>query len=291
MSSTTPNFTKLDATNYPTWSGEMQAWLRSQGLWKLVSGSSKPPKLSSPPTLEEEKALELWEDKSEKAAGHIYLMVQPDQRIHFQGITDKPMEMWSALEKVHLQKRPGTRFNAYDDLFSIRKEEEESLQTLMNRVDTAICHIKDLRPASFDIDALDSELASMALIRALPDEYSGFVSSLLLLDKLDKATIQQAFVTEETQRRRRANDASASAIAMAAALVKAICDFCGKPGHDQSKCFAYQRAQKQAKEYATKPRQKRHPQTANVAKDTPPKEDNKPTEAEFAGNTQVALLT
>ena len=30
-----------------------------------------------------------------------------------------------------MQKQPGTRFNAYDDLFSIRKREEEDLQSLI----------------------------------------------------------------------------------------------------------------------------------------------------------------
>ncbi|KAG5633664.1 hypothetical protein DXG03_006830, partial [Asterophora parasitica] len=76
--------------------------------------------------------------------------------------------------------------------------------------------IKDLRPAGFDLDMLDSELALMALIRALPEEYSNFTLSLLLQDKLDKATVQQAFVTEETHRHCHAQD-FASAIAMAAA--------------------------------------------------------------------------
>jgi len=33
----------------------------------------------------------------------------------------------------------------------------------------------------------------MAMIRALPEEFSNFASSLLLMDKLDKAAIQQAF--------------------------------------------------------------------------------------------------
>jgi hypothetical protein len=40
----------------------------------------------------------------------------------------------------------------------------------------------------------------MTLIRVLPDEFNGFASSLLLLDKLEKSTIHQAFVTEESQR-------------------------------------------------------------------------------------------
>ena len=64
----------------------------------------------------------------------------------------------------HLQKCPGMCFNAYDDLFSIRKQEDETLQTLMNRVDTSIRRIQDLRPADFDLAKLDDELASMAMI-------------------------------------------------------------------------------------------------------------------------------
>ncbi len=82
--------------------------------------------------------------------------------------------MWAALAAVHLQKRPGARFNAYDDLFSIRKQEDESLQSLMNRVDTAIHRIQDLRPKDFTLSNLDDELASMTLIRSLTEEYSAF---------------------------------------------------------------------------------------------------------------------
>ncbi|TFK16352.1 hypothetical protein FA15DRAFT_551132, partial [Coprinopsis marcescibilis] len=79
---------------------------------------------------------------------------------------------------------------AYDDLFSVRKRENESLQALINRVDDPMQQIRNLRP-----------LASMALIRALPDEFSTFTSSLLLLEKLDCTAIHQAFITKETQHR------------------------------------------------------------------------------------------
>ena len=46
-------------------------------------------------------------------------MVDNTQRVHFRGIKDDPLKMWGALEEVHMQKRPGTCFNAYDDLCSI----------------------------------------------------------------------------------------------------------------------------------------------------------------------------
>ncbi len=114
----------------------MQAYLRSQGVWRIVSGDSKAPKLSSTPTEAQEAALDAWNLKSDKAAGYIFLAVEDNQKVHFASISDDPVKMWAALAAVHLQKRPGARFNAYDDLFSIRKQEDESLQSLMNRVDT-----------------------------------------------------------------------------------------------------------------------------------------------------------
>ncbi len=101
----------------------------------------------------------------------------------------------------------------------------------MNRVDTAIHRIQDLRPKDFTLSNLDDELASMTLIRSLTEEYSAFALSLLLMDKLEKATIQQAFVTEESQRRHRASAAPNVASALAAtssrspASSTAECDF------------------------------------------------------------------
>ena len=45
MSSSSPSFARLTSTNYTTWSGDMEAWLKSQGLWRIVSGSQKRPGL------------------------------------------------------------------------------------------------------------------------------------------------------------------------------------------------------------------------------------------------------
>ncbi|KAJ2926189.1 hypothetical protein H1R20_g10907, partial [Candolleomyces eurysporus] len=97
----------------------------------------------------------------------------------------------------------------------------------------------------FDLKALDKELTSMVL----PDKYSHCVSSLLLMDKLDKDTVQQAFLTEEIQRRRRAADA-VSVAAMAAASAPLQYDFCSCPGHAQLTCRTFTRAQENARKQA-----------------------------------------
>ncbi|KXN87621.1 hypothetical protein AN958_08361 [Leucoagaricus sp. SymC.cos] len=189
MSSNGPNFKKLNATNYTTWSGEMQTWLQASGLWRIINGTTKKSSIPSPSTEAHHSAVEAWEAIADKAAEWLYLMVEPEQRVHFANRED-PVEMWEFLKSVHLQRCPGTCFNTYDDLFNIRKAEDESLQTLINRV-------KDY---TFNLKSLDEELTSMTLIHALPaEEYPSFTSSLLLKDKLDKATVYQTFVTEDIQ--------------------------------------------------------------------------------------------
>jgi hypothetical protein len=79
--------------------------------------------VTSAVTEAEANALDTWEAKLDKAAGWLFLMVEQEQRVHFQGIQDSPVKMWEALEAVHRQIKAGMRFNAYDKLFSIRKLE------------------------------------------------------------------------------------------------------------------------------------------------------------------------
>ena len=111
----------------------MGAYFRSQNAWLPISCPSLAPTLSETPTSEEKKEYRDWHKEANAASGLIYLMVEDDQRIHLNDYKDQPDQMWEALKKIHMQQRPGTRFNAYDDMFSIRKVEEENLQTLINR--------------------------------------------------------------------------------------------------------------------------------------------------------------
>jgi hypothetical protein len=114
--------------------------------------------------------------------------------VHFRGHEEDPIKMWELLEAAHLSKKPGAKFNAYDDLFNIRKQDDETLVDLGVRIEKAMQTIQNLRPADFTIDKLDAELQCMVLIRSLPEEYHHLSTSLLLKDQLDKSTILQAFV-------------------------------------------------------------------------------------------------
>jgi transposase InsO family protein len=229
-----PKFKPLSSSNYPEWCGEMKAWLMKNGLWRLVSG-----KETKPTKKEEGAELAKWEAKAERAAGEIYLLVENDQRIHFRGFEEDPIQIWKLLENAHLSKKPGARFNAYDDLFSINKESNETLINLGVRIDKAMATIQNLRPSNFTIEMLDEELQCMALVRALPEEYRHLSSSLLLMDKLDKNLILQAFRSEELNRHRQietVNRAKAF-IQKGSSRGGKECGFCGKKGHLETTCW------------------------------------------------------
>ncbi len=108
MSSTKgPDIAQLGPNNYPQWNGEMQAWLRASQLWRLVSGDLTRPEKPVKPDPDNDTYTskdDQWLEKAEKASGWIYLMVEPEQRIHLTGIEDNPVKMWTKLEEVHMAK-------------------------------------------------------------------------------------------------------------------------------------------------------------------------------------------
>ncbi|KAJ3520347.1 hypothetical protein NMY22_g12799 [Coprinellus aureogranulatus] len=133
-------------------------------LWRIVSGSQPhpgskplPPASTRSPsastssdkdtttvpmsTGDDSKLIELqdaWDAKRDKAAGWIWLMLEQDQKTLVDGCKDDPSAMWRMLQATYRQQKAGSRFNAYDDLLAIRKKEDESLQSLINRVDEAM---------------------------------------------------------------------------------------------------------------------------------------------------------
>ncbi|PFH45869.1 hypothetical protein AMATHDRAFT_8547 [Amanita thiersii Skay4041] len=90
---------------------------------------------------------------------------------------------------------------------------------------------------------LDDELQTMSLIRALPDEYAGFTSSLMLLEKLDKDIILQAFKGEEMNHQKQIEIASRAYTSAPNVKPKvpfdpkkAKCYFCQEIGHTVRRC-------------------------------------------------------
>ncbi|KAJ7673605.1 hypothetical protein B0H17DRAFT_947019, partial [Mycena rosella] len=194
-------FPRLNEKNYGTWTGDERAELQRLGVWLIVKGAIVAP------TTNDAEDLCKWLVDSGKAAGSIYASIEPSQKVHVKGMEENP--------------KPGARFAAYNHLFSIQKLPEETLTQLIGRIDDTVSLIKDLRPPSHTLDDLDGELASMAMIRALPEDFKAFRSSLFLLPQLDKATVTEAFILEESDRVEQARKDGELAIALKAAATMA----------------------------------------------------------------------
>ena len=116
---------KLGESNYSSWAEDMCAYLMTKEVWSLVKGEDVQP----PPS--ESKELKAWRINHDIAVEEIFLSLESSQRVHVKGIMEDPVEMWKKLKSVHLQKHLITHFNAYDELFNIRLQENESLSSLM----------------------------------------------------------------------------------------------------------------------------------------------------------------
>ena len=95
------------------------------------------------------------------AAGLIYLALQPTLQILVRDFMEDPSKMWETLEAHHMQKKPSSRFTAYESLFNIVKQDNESLPALCARVDDAMHTVRNLRTKDFTVQNLDDELASV----------------------------------------------------------------------------------------------------------------------------------
>ncbi|OJA16490.1 hypothetical protein AZE42_13552 [Rhizopogon vesiculosus] len=230
--------------------------------------------------------------------------------MHIDAVQDDPVKMWTTLASIHLQQRPGARFNAWDDFFSIRKQPDESLSTLIARIEDGMSKIKELRPSDhkdpYTIEKLDAELICMTMVRSLGEEYSHFASSLMLLKSLDKGELKAAFLAEESQCRRRPEGPSSDAALFTASGTcrcgsTVTCYFCEQPGHCTHKCNALKQAKNKVKANNGRGRCTRN---ANKASETPtsstsgsttptapPSTQNMPQSAhsvtEFAGNASL----
>ena len=153
------------------------------------------------------------------------------------------MKMWEALCCVYVQQQAGTHFNAYDALFNIQKQPDETLQSLIAQVTTAMQLCQNLCPSdgSYTLAKQDEELVIMTLIRALPAEFDSFMSALLLQSNIDKAKVIEAFVTEESNRLHCLNQSAMLTHRQIAPPTSTQtsskwCNFCDSSIHTQHRC-------------------------------------------------------
>ena len=122
MSPSAPTFDKLSNRNYKQWQLNMEARLRILGALRIVKGTETRPSFVEPLDAGAHRNLHNFDTRMDLAAGEIWSCVEVEQQSHLEAIRDDPIAMWAKLEAVHMQKRPGTRFNIYNALLSLSKQ-------------------------------------------------------------------------------------------------------------------------------------------------------------------------
>ena len=212
MSSQTlhPTFPKLNEHNYHTWKFDMQAllMLMRNAAWLVVNGTVEEP--SNRATTEWQS----WQTANMNAAGVIYSQVEPQIQPLIREHLSSAAVMWTTLEQHYSKDNAASRFLVYDEFFSISKAEDESLTSLVGRVEDTLQKLRSSRSDTLSIADFESQLAAMVLIRSLPEEFASFKSSLLLLDSaISLESVKNAFLQEERTRQPRASEMANAASA------------------------------------------------------------------------------
>lgn len=211
---------ELTKDNYPLWSRKINAYLRTQGLFKLVHGEEPRP-------TDDDDKKESWDERLSKAAGIIELTLDDTNAHHCEGLFGNAVALWAKLELVHNAKSPGSRFGAMNTLFNIRMEDNETLDSLITHTKAAMQRVKNLRPAGtyptttstdssddsptpapYTLATLDDELIIMTLLRALPESYGHLSSLLYIQPDLNLEMVERAFRAEDNHRKQAATDSA-----------------------------------------------------------------------------------
>ena len=248
---------KLNGSNYHLWVDQIKNVLMMSQLWMIVSGiETYPLQPGTQPTDQDSKEFLQWRrdrkeymewmNKSYKAAGILISSISPEIRVYIRDDKEEPVKIWNTLKATFIKPVSAPRFQAYQDLFSIKKDSSETLDGVMNRVDEQIRTIKSLTPDSFTLDNLYDDLANMTIINSLPHDFSTVVNTLAVMDKFSKTEVIQSLRNLESTTRQPSSSVLVAntpsyqqkkSNPQSSSKPRPTCDFCKKVGHIEDKCF------------------------------------------------------
>jgi hypothetical protein len=162
------------------------------------------------------------------------------------------------------------------------------LDSVINKVDQQIRVIKSLSPDSFTLDNLYDELATMAIIRALPNDFDGVIRTISVLDVFDKQKViisglrnmddnsrhlssARSMLYTNTTAPNRPAASSQGPTSSNTSTNRPKCNFCSKLGHLEAKCFLKEKLMKMILQAANSvvPAAPGAPQTASISSASP----------------------
>jgi len=160
----------LDGSNYLVWESQMNAWLRSKGLWQITAGNEK--KFPQVPNMESTtikqanmKARMEWDNKDNQVYGSIILHVNLSVAV-LAASSATEMAAWVALRAAFRQTSPSAIFAEFKNAISQKISTANPTLDIMVMNENFQC----LTAASVPIPDI---VQAMILLNAMPKEYDG----------------------------------------------------------------------------------------------------------------------
>jgi len=251
----------LGEANFDEWKHDIRAIMLGEGYLKLLDGTELSPSGGD--------ALVAYQTRCNKAAA-ILLRSLSASVYHLVDERDAPSDMYHKLVQAHNQQLSANRFHAMNKLFSLHKDADESLKSVITRIEQTMALLKSLRPSDYSLATLDDELMTLALLRSLPESSQVWSSSLFSKEQLTYANIKAQFNTQSNlfqntdETAAKAFTFSRPVPSTAVSKWNLICTFCDGKGHSEETCYMCIEASKKAKK-EVKERKKKKRQTGKSA--------------------------
>lgn len=232
-------FQLLKINNYRIWASTHERFLRSRGLWGIVSGSVPEP------SLEDEIRARNWLIADQWIATLLVSHVESSQQTHIADV-ESSKDIWAALKRVHGLSGKGRLVPMLQNFYGYVKRYDESVDQMCAALAELRVTIGDITPG-----ALPSDISTAAVIMnaCQGKEYDMAKFTLGQLDDLTPARAVEALRTVE-QDVLQAEGVSRAEGALAAKGVNqngqgtgrqkdkshVQCWQCGKHGHYADKC-------------------------------------------------------
>ncbi|CAD6231371.1 GSCOCG00012223001-RA-CDS, partial [Cotesia congregata] len=204
----------LSKENYDTWTIQIEAWLRRNGLWKYVDGTTvKPARGSSAVPTE---ALTNWIEKDDQARTELILSIQPRLLKDIKHCKTSN-EIWIKLQSVYASTGPAKKAALLKQLIQRKMCEGSDVRDHMDGFFETTDKLVSMG------EVISDNLQTVILLNSLPPSYQAFRTAIETRDTLPSPKELKVKILEynESTREESGNDL----VAMA---------FCPKKGHVQS---------------------------------------------------------
>ena len=253
--SSTYNITKLNETNYRSWSQQLRWILDERDLWELVNGEEVRPTVSTTQPQQSEQSstatgdinkLTAWTKKAKKARSIIGSSITASVMTYIEGI-DNPVDMWTTLAEIYNPKTQTTLLQTVREFMTVKREDGDMEKHLQR--------VKRLkRQVEEQGEKVSDTVYNGILLNSVPEDYNIAVNILESQDRLTPEMIINRLM--EASRKHGGEEVSGNGKTKTAMLTNSgqskgkksssssspstkvvVCGHCKQKGHKDTKCW------------------------------------------------------